>query len=236
MPVERLKGAISLFGPVTQHLYGQTEASPFLTSVRLRDNATEGEEKQMRRLSSCGQEIVGVQVRVVDGDGKDVAPGEVGEVIARGPNVMLGYWNRPKETAETLVDGWLHTGDMATVDEDNYLFIMDRAKDMIITGGENVYSPEVENVLYAHPAVQEAAVIGIPDDTWGEAVKAVVVLHEGRDASEKELIAYCHEAIAGYKCPKTIDFTDSLPKSGPGKILKNELRKPYWEGRERAIN
>lgn len=236
MPVERLKAAIALFGPVTQHLYGQTETSPFLTAVRLRDNVTDGDEKQMRKLGSCGQEIVGVEVRVVDGDGRQVAPGEVGEVIARGPNVMLGYWKRPEETAAALVDGWVHTGDIATVDEDNYIYIMDRAKDMIITGGENVFCPEVENALYRHPMILEAAVIGVPDDTWGETVKAVVVRQPGAEVTAEQLIAHCHQWIAGYKCPKSVDFAEELPKSGAGKILKSELRKPFWEGKDRAVN
>ncbi len=236
MPVERLKAAMELFGPVMQHLYGQTETSPFLTSTLLRDCKSSGTEEEMRRLSSCGQEIVGVEVRVVNASGQQVQPGEVGEVIARGPNVMLGYWRRPEETKKALVDGWVRTGDMATVDSKQYIYIMDRAKDMIITGGENVFSPEVENVLYSHPAVLDAAVIGVPDDKWGEAVKAIVVPQPGRQVTAEELIAHCQEWIAHYKCPSTVDFVESLPKSGPGKILKSELRKPFWEGRERAVN
>ncbi|MCZ6627882.1 MAG: long-chain-fatty-acid--CoA ligase [SAR324 cluster bacterium] len=236
MPVERLKAAIELFGPVMQHLYGQTETSPFLTATLLRDNVVDGSEEQTRRLLSCGQEIMGVEVRVVNNAGQQVQPGEVGEVIARGPNVMLGYWKRPEESAKTLVDGWVRTGDIATVDAQQYIYIMDRLKDMIITGGENVFSPEVEDILYRHPAVLEAAVIGVPDDKWGEAVKAIVVLQGGTHASAQELMDHCREHIAHYKCPKTVDFTEALPKSGPGKILKSELRKPYWEGRERSVN
>jgi len=236
MPVERLKAAFELFGPILQQGYGQTETSPFLTCMTLRGTKLEGTEAEVRRLASCGQAIVGVDVRVVDGEGKPVKPGEVGEIVARGPNVMLGYWNRPEETAQALRDGWVHTGDMATVDEENFIFILDRAKDMIITGGENVFSPEVENALYRHPAVLEAAVIGIPDAEWGEAVKAVVVLRPGQKVSEEALIAHCREWIAHYKCPKTVDFVDSLPKSGPGKILKSELRKPFWAGQQRMVN
>jgi len=236
MPVERLRAAFRLFGPILQQAYGQTETAPFLTATLIRDNKAEGSEQELHRLASCGQEVLGVQVRVVDGEGRPVKPGEVGQIIARGPNVMLGYWKRPDETAATLVNGWVHTGDMATVDEENYIYIVDRAKDMIVTGGENVYSTEVENVLYRHPAVREAAVIGVPDDTWGEAVKALVVLREGAQAAPDELIAHCHAQIAGYKCPKSVDFLPELPKSGAGKILKVELRKPYWEGKERAVN
>jgi long-chain acyl-CoA synthetase len=198
----------------------------------------EGEESKVKRLASCGREISGVDVRVVDQNtGRDVKPGQVGEIIAAGPNVMLGYWNRPKETGDALRDGYMHTGDLATVDEDNFIFIVDRAKDMIVSGGENVYCAEVENALYDHPDVLEAAVIGIPDERWGEAVLAVVVPKENTHPSEGELIEHCRGLIAGYKCPKHVVFQDTpLPKSGPGKILKTELRKPYWEGKTRQVN
>ncbi len=236
MPVERLKLAFQLFGPNLQQFYGQTETSPFLTAMTMRGTVLEGSEQEVRRLASCGQELLGVEVRVVNGEGNPVQPGEVGEIAARGPNVMLGYWKRPEETAATLRGGWVHTGDMATVDEENYIFILDRAKDMIITGGENVFCPEVENVLYKHPEVVEAAVIGIPDEKWGEIVKGIVVLQQGAIVDESRLIEHCHQWIAGYKCPKSIDFTAALPKSGAGKILKSELRKPYWEGQERAVH
>jgi long-chain acyl-CoA synthetase len=161
----------------------------------------------------------------------------VGEIIARGPNVMKGYWKRPKETAEALRDGFMHTNDLATIDENNFVFIVDRSKDMIISGGENVYSTEVENAIYEHPAVLEAAVIGIPDAQWGEAVMAIVVPREGVEVTEKEIIEHCRGLIAGYKCPKRVVFqTTQLPKSGPGKILKTELRKPYWEGVAKNVN
>ena len=236
MPVERLKLAFQLFGPNLQQFYGQTETSPFLTAMTMRGTVLDGSENEVRRLASCGQELLGLEVRVVDGEGNPIQPGEVGEITARGPNVMLGYWKRPEETASTLRGGWVHTGDMATVDEENYIFILDRAKDMIITGGENVYCPEVENVLYKHPEVVEAAIIGIPDEKWGELVKGIVVLQPGAKVDESGLIEHCHQWIAGYKSPKSIDIIDALPKSGAGKILKSELRKPYWEGQERAVN
>jgi long-chain acyl-CoA synthetase len=236
MPPERLRAAIDTFGNILQQAYGQSESSPFLACTCLRTTNAHGDAADIRRLASCGQEIVGVQVRVVDADDRPVRPGEVGEIVARGPNIMLGYWKRPEETAYALRGGWLHTGDLAIVDEQHYVYIVDRAKDMIITGGENVYSTEVEAVLYQHPAVLEAAVIGVPDDQWGEAVKAVVVLRDGQQASAEALIAHCREQIAAYKCPKSVDFLDTLPKSGAGKILKADLRKPYWEGEARRVH
>jgi long-chain acyl-CoA synthetase len=192
----------------------------------------------VKRLASCGREISGVDVRVVDQDtGKDVKPGQVGEIIARGPNIMNGYWNRPEETAAALRHGYMHTGDLATIDKDNFIFIVDRAKDMIVSGGENVYCAEVENALYEHPDVLEAAVIGIPDDKWGEAVLAIVVPKEGASPSEADIIEHTRHLIAGYKTPKQVVFqAQPLPKSGPGKILKTELRKPYWEGKTRQVN
>jgi long-chain acyl-CoA synthetase len=236
MPPERLRAAIDLFGNILQQAYGQSESAPFLACTHLRTTHAHGSTRDIRRLASCGQEIVGVQVRVVDGDERPIKPGEIGEIVARGPNVMLGYWKRPDETAQALRGGWLHTGDLATVDEEQYIYIVDRAKDMIITGGENVYSTEVEAALYQHPAVLEAAVIGIPDDRWGEAVKAVVVLRKEQHTSAEALLEHCHGLIAGYKCPKSIDFLDALPKSGAGKILKAELRKPYWSGQARMVH
>jgi len=238
MPADRLQAAVGAFGPKFAQAYGMTETSPLLTAMKLEWTRVNGDEKDIRRLVSCGREVSGVEVRVVNQEtGADVAPGEVGEIIARGPNVMLGYWKRPEETAAALRGGYMYTGDVATVDEENFIYIVDRAKDMIISGGENVYSVEVENALYEHPAVLEAAVIGIPDPNWGEAVLAIVVPKEGADVTEHQLIEHCHGLIAGYKCPKQVKFQAvPLPKSGPGKILKTELRKPYWEGKERQVN
>ncbi|MCA9853586.1 MAG: AMP-binding protein, partial [Dehalococcoidia bacterium] len=162
---------------------------------------------------------------------------EVGEIVARGPNIMLGYWRRGPETEEALRGGWMHTGDLATVDEENYVYIVDRSKDMIISGGENVYTTEVENAIYEHPDVLEVAVIGIPDDRWGEAVLAVVVPRPETSPTEEAIVEHCRKLIAGYKCPKQVVFrSEALPKSGPGKILKAELRKPYWEKEAKGVN
>jgi long-chain acyl-CoA synthetase len=238
MPVDRLIAAKNALGDKLCQAYGMTETSPLLTAMHLEWTFYDGDETKVKRLASCGREISGVTVRVVDQTtGKDVKPGQVGEIIASGPNVMNGYWKRPKETADVLKDGFMHTGDLATIDEENFIFIVDRAKDMIVSGGENVYCAEVENALYDHPDVLEAAVIGIPDERWGEAVLAIVVPKENTDPSEGELIEHCRGLIAGYKCPKNVVFQkDPLPKSGPGKILKTELRKPYWEGKTRQVN
>ncbi len=238
MPVDRLKAAAEVFGPKLCQAYGMTETSPLLTAMKLEWTYYDGTDEQVRRLASCGREITGVEVRVVDQKtGDDVRPGEFGEIIARGPNVMNGYWKRPEETAAALREGFMHTGDVATIDNENFIFIVDRAKDMIISGGENVYCSEVENAIYEHPSVLEATVIGVPDGQWGEAVLAIIVPREGAKPTEAEIIAHCRTLIAGYKCPKAVVFQDTaLPKSGAGKILKTELRKPYWEGKEKNVN
>ena len=204
------------------HLYGATELAPLATGLRHEENLLDS-----KILRSCGQPMPGVEVRVVDIHGQECAPGEVGEIVARGPNVMQGYWNKPEETAEALKDGWYFSGDLGYADESNYIYLMDRAKDMIISGGENIYCTEVEEVLHLHPAVLQAAVFGIPDEKWGEAVHAAVKLRT--PAAADELIEFCRNKIASYKIPRGIDFWDEpLPISGPGKILKRELRKPYW--------
>jgi long-chain acyl-CoA synthetase len=212
------------------HVYGMTEASPLVTGLR-----DEQKLLDVDRGRSCGQALIGVQVRIVDDAGKELPKGEVGELAASGPNIMKGYWNKPEQTAEVLQNGWYRSGDMGYMDDEGYVFLVDRAKDMIVSGGENVYCSEVEEALYKHPAVLEAAVFGVPDDAWGEAVHAVVVPRE--DVTPEELIAFCRKLIAGYKIPKAITLSsEELPKSGPGKILKRELRAPFWEGRDRKVN
>jgi long-chain acyl-CoA synthetase len=237
MPVELLKQGLRKWGQVFYQGYGMTEAAPILTGLPQQDHIVDGTPEQVRRLSSCGKQVLGVEVRVINPQGEEVKPGEIGEIIARGPNVMQGYWHLPEETTAALKGGWLHTGDLATVDEEHYIFIIDRAKDMIISGGENIYSVEVEQALYTHPAVLEAVVIGIPDDHWGEVVHAVVVRKSGTQVTSDELIAHTRTQIAGYKVPRTIEFrTEALPKSGVGKILKRELRQPYWVDKSRNVN
>ena len=194
-----------------------------------------GTEEQTRRLGSAGREVIYTKVRVVDEDGNDLPPGETGEIIVQSPLVMKEYWKNPEATAAAIRDGWLYTGDVGYLDEGGYLFIADRLKDMIITGGYNVYPKEVENVIFMNDAVFETAVIGIPDETWGESVKAFVVLKPGMEATEEEIIALCKDNLASYKKPKSVEFTDALPKNMAGKILKTELRAPYWEGKERQV-
>jgi long-chain acyl-CoA synthetase len=239
MAPEVLKQAMRLLPCDFVQAYGMTEAAPGLTVLSAEDHReiarAEPGSPMARRVTSCGQPMVGVDVRVVNAAGKEVAPGEIGEIVARGPNVMKGYWNRAEETAYGLRDGWLHTGDLATVDEGNYIYIVDRLKDMIISGGENVYSTEVEAALYAHPAVLEAAVIGVPDPTWGERVHAVVVLKPNHQATADEIVEICRARFAGYKVPRSIEFSDALPKSGAGKILKRALRDKYWQNQERRV-
>jgi fatty-acyl-CoA synthase len=210
--------------------YGMTETSPYLTVSILKEKLRAlSPEAQLTYKSKTGRPFIGIILKVVREDGTEVKAdsAEVGEIIVKGDTVTKGYWNRPEETADAIKDGWLYTGDLAVIDEEGYVDIVDRKKDMIITGGENVYSIEVENILYSHPAVLEAAVIGIPDPVWGEAIKAVVVLKPGADAAEHEIIDYCKKHIAGYKVPKSIDFVQELPKTGSGKIYKNKIKKAY---------
>jgi long-chain acyl-CoA synthetase len=214
--------------------YGMTEAAPTVATCTPADHRRAGG----RRLASMGAPVVGVEVEVRDAaSGARLPVGEIGEVWVRGPNVMLGYWDQPEATAAALVDGWYRTGDAAHADADGYLFLVDRLKDMIISGGENVYSVEVEAVLAAHPAVLEAAVFGVPHERWGEAVHATVAVAPGTAVTPDELIAHCRAAIAGFKVPRAIDITtDPLPKSGAGKLLKHRLRAPFWAERERNIS
>ena len=221
-------------------VYGMTELSPCATLL----GAAEHRGGKPGLLRSAGRASLSSEVRVVGADGKEVPRGTVGEVAVRGGHVMLGYWNKPEQTAAVLRDGWMHTGDGGRMDEDGYLYIVDRMKDMIVSGGENVYSAEVENALAQHPAVAVSAVIGIPSAAWGEAVHAVVVLKPGtaaaagaeRDAVVQALTDHCRTLIAPYKCPRSLEFRDALPTTGAGKVLKTELRRPHWEGRERAVN
>ena len=215
--------------------YGQTELAPLATMLGTKYHTTEG--PFAGKLKSAGQAIPCVEIRIVGEDGTELPLGEIGEITVKGPNAMVGYWNKPEETAVSLRNGWVHTGDAGYMDEEGFIFLVDRVKDMIVSGGENVYSAEVENAMHNHPAIQQAVVIGIPHAEWGEQVHAEVILKEGHTATEEEIIAKTKEYIANYKCPRSIKFrTEPFPLSGAGKLLKRDVRKPYWEGKERQIN
>jgi acyl-CoA synthetase (AMP-forming)/AMP-acid ligase II len=212
---------------------GSTEASGSMLSFPNSEHALD--EPMVEKLPSVGRDSINVEVRVVDGQRRDVAVGEVGEIIAKGDNITLGYWKMPAETAETFQNVWLYTGDMAKVNSDGYVYIVDRKKDMIISGGENISSKEVEEVIFRHPAVQEVAVIGVPDEEWGESVKALVVLKPGMTATEKEMIEFCTGSLSSFKKPKSVEFLKELPKNPAGKVLKAELRERYWGSHEKKV-
>ncbi|WP_243292449.1 long-chain-fatty-acid--CoA ligase [Bacillus sp. FJAT-47783] len=237
MSVELLKKAMKCIPNATfMQAYGMTEAAPILTVLRGEDHVVEGSDQQLKRLMSCGQPVQGVEMKVVDPNGEEAPNGQVGEIVAKAPNIMKGYWNLKEETAHALRNGWYYTGDLGYKDDDDYYYIVDRAKDMIITGGENVYSTEVENVLYEHPSILECAVIGTPNEKWGEVVTAVIVLKEGMTLSEQELKAFTKEKLADFKVPKIIEFTNELPKSGAGKILKRHLRDQHWHNQTKKVH
>jgi long-chain acyl-CoA synthetase len=231
-PIDLLRSALKVFGCGLAQVYGLTETTGAITYLPPEDHG----EHAIERMKSCGKAADGIEIKVVDALGQALPAGEVGEVVCRTPQIMLGYWNLPDASARAIRDGWFHTGDAGYLDKDGYLFIYDRVKDMIISGGENIYPAEVESALFGHPAIADVAVIGVPDAQWGEAVKAIVVKKPGVPVSEKELIDYARQRIAGYKVPRSVDFIDALPRNPTGKILKRELRKPYWQGRERQVN
>jgi len=235
MLVEDLKEAMTRLGPCLVQLFGQAESPMTITYLPHRDHLITGSPDQMKRLSSAGFPRTDVEVKIFNNNDEVLPPGETGEIVTRSDLVMKGYWRNPEATTETLRSGWLHTGDMGYMDEKGYLFIMDRSKDMIISGGENIYPREIEEVLIRHEAVREVAVIGIPDSKWGEAIKAVVALLPGESATEEELIAFCKDNIASYKKPKSVDFVDELPKNNYGKILKRDLRARYWKDKTRKV-
>lgn len=235
MLVEDLKQAMEKLGPCLVQLFGQGESPMTITYLPHRDHVLDGTPEQMKRLASAGFARTDVEVKIFDPEDKELPAGETGEIVTRSDLVMKGYWRNPEATAETLRNGWLHTGDLGYMDEAGYLFIMDRSKDMIISGGENIYPREIEEAMIQHPAVREVAVIGVPDPKWGEAIKAIVALVPGTEATEEELISFCRDHIAGYKKPKSVDFVDELPKSNYGKVLKRELRSKYWENRVRRV-
>lgn len=215
-------------------LYSQTELSPTATILMPADHEVSG--PQPGRLRSGGQAAPHAEVRIVDPAGGELPRGEVGEIVCRGGHIMGGYWGKPDETAAVLRSGWVHTGDAGWMDTDGYLYVVDRIKDMIVTGGENVYSAEVENAVAAHPAVTNCAVVAVPDDLWGERVHAIVVRKPGAEVTTAEIREHVESLIAGYKAPRTVEFVDVLPATPTGKVLKRELRAKYWVGAERGVN
>jgi fatty-acyl-CoA synthase len=214
--------------------YGLTETSPVLTTASAKPGMAWKNEERYIKQAMTGYPIPGVEIRVVDSEGKDVPRDgqSIGEIIARSDGVMQGYWKQPEATAQVIRNGWFHTGDMGTMNEDGYILVVDRAKDIIVSGGENISSLELEKTLTAHPAVYETAVIPVPDPRWGEVPKALVVLKPDARATEQELLDFCRSRIAHYKCPRSVEFLEALPKTGTGKILKKDLRKKYWAGQE----
>lgn len=230
-----LRKAMEVFGCDFNQGYGMTETTAVLTCLQPEDHrrALNGEPGL---LLSAGRPLPGTRLRIVDADDQDVPVGEIGQIIGKGPQLMEGYWNLPEATAEALADGWMHTGDAGILDAEGYLYIQDRVKDMIVSGGENVYPREIEEVLFAHPAIADAAIIGVPDDKWGESVKAIVVLKEGAEASPEELVEFCGSRLAGYKRPRSVDFVDELPRNPSGKVLKKDLREKYWKGHSRRVS
>jgi acyl-CoA synthetase (AMP-forming)/AMP-acid ligase II len=235
MAIEKLKEAISVFGPVMAQGYGQSEAPGGIAALRTSDHFVNGEIAPDERLTACGRPSELNCIAIMDDDQSILAQGETGEICIRGDIVMDGYYKMPEKTAETIIDGWLHTGDLGHLDQEGYLHITDRKRDMIISGGFNVFPSEVEQVLWTHPAVLDCAVIGIPHEQWGETVKAVVELKQGTQVSEEELIALCKEKLGSVKAPKSVDFVKSLPRSPVGKVLKKEIREPYWRDADRTI-
>ncbi len=231
---ETLRTALSAFGCEFLQGYGMTELTALATSL-LPDDHRRALDGEPGLLASAGRALVGTEVRVVDEHDQPVEHGTIGEIVVRGPQAMRGYWNRPEATEQALRGGWMHTGDAGTMDEAGYLYIQDRVKDMIVSGGENVYPREVEELLYQHPAIAEAAVIGVPDPMWGEAVKAIVVLREDHQATAEELMATFEGKLADYKRPRSVDFVDALPRNPSGKILKRELREVFWKDHQRRV-
>ena len=235
MPPALIKKAIGKFGSIFTQYYGMGEAAPASMLFPWEHKVT-GTPAELRRLSSAGTPAYMAELRIVSPEGEDIRPGEIGEIIHKGDHVFNGYWRNPEATAAAFKDGWFFSGDMATFDEDGYIYFMDRKNDMIISGGYNIWPSEVENILYQHPSILEAAVIAVPDEKWGETVKAVVVLKPGQNATEVDIIAYCKQHIARYKAPKSVDFTDHLQKNSAGKILRKKVREKYWKGQDRRVH
>lgn len=232
---EILKRALDALGNIFIQGYGLTETLNPLTVLAKQDHILDGSEKSIKRLQSVGREVITARVRIMDDEGNMLPPGQIGEIVVQSDQNMKGYWKNPEATAEALRGGWLHTRDLGYADEDGYIYLVDRKEDMIISGGFNVYPKGVEDVLYIHPAVLEAAVFGVPDETWGEAVRAAVTLKPGMTVTEEELIEHCKKHLGSYKKPRAIDFIKEMPKSNAGKILRKDLKAPFWQGKSRGI-
>jgi acyl-CoA synthetase (AMP-forming)/AMP-acid ligase II len=233
MPLELLRQCITMFGAQFIQAYGMTETTGTIVMLPPEDHDPAGNV----RMRSAGKALPGVELRIVDDAGRDLPTGEVGEIWTRSSNNMIGYWNLPDATEKTMAEGgWIKTGDAGYLDDDGYLYIHDRVKDMIISGGENVYPAEVESAIYGHPDVLEVAVIGVPDDKWGEVVKAMCVPRPGHSVDPEAVMSWAREKIAGFKVPKSVDIIEALPRNASGKVLRKDLRAPYWEGRERQVN
>jgi fatty-acyl-CoA synthase len=231
---ERLREAMAAFGPVFVQVFGQTESPMFLTTLSKEDHIAA--LKQEDRLASCGKPTLMCQLRLVDEEDKEVPLGGEGEIAVRSPNMMKGYLNKPEETRQTVKNGWLHTGDVGRRDEEGYVFILDRKKDMVISGGWNIYPKEIEATIHEYPAVADVAVVGVPDPKWGEALKAVVVLHSGKKATAEEIIQFCKDRKGSIKAPKSVDFVDQIPLTSVGKHDKKALREKYWHGEKRRVH
>jgi acyl-CoA synthetase (AMP-forming)/AMP-acid ligase II len=231
---QTLRRAIEVFQCEFLQGYGMTETTAALTYLSPADHAKALRDKP-ELLLSAGRAVAGTEIRIVDDQDRPVPGGTIGQIIARGPQLMRGYWNQEESTAEALRGGWMHTGDAGTMDAEGFIFIQDRVKDMIVSGGENVYPREIEEVLFQHPLVADAAVIGVPDERFGEAVKAVIVLRQGATASEQDIVDFCRDKLGGYKRPRSVDFLTVLPRNPSGKVLKRELREKYWVGHRRRV-
>jgi acyl-CoA synthetase (AMP-forming)/AMP-acid ligase II len=234
--VKKLIEAIKFFGNKLVQLYGQAEAPMCITTLSKEDHVIDGPELLTKRLSSAGRPLTNVELKIVDDEGSQVLNGDVGEVLVKGDHIMKGYWNQPDETAKTLKNGWIHTGDLGFSDPNGYIFLVDRKKDMIISGAFNIYSREIEEVISLHPKVQDVAVVGVPDEKWGEAVKALVIPKAGVELMENEIIDFCRTRLASFKKPKTVEVVQSLPYNPYGKIQKSVIKEQYWKGYDRKIH
>jgi fatty-acyl-CoA synthase len=233
---DRLKQALNTFGPIFSQLFGQTEAPMMISVLSREEHVVEDPEREMQILSSAGRPTFHAQIKIVDDDGNEVKRGDSGEVVVRCANIMTGYFKNPEATAETVKDGWLYTGDIAKQDEEGFLYIVDRKKDMIVSGGFNIFPREIEDVLFEHPAVKGAAAVGVPHKKWGEELKAIVVLHEGQSTSGEELIQFVKDRKGSLMAPKTVEFWDEIPLTNLGKVDKKAIRAKFWEGQERMVS